>query len=141
ALPIYRGRRRRGPYRRRKPWIRGNGSVDWDELLTIALEVGWTQEQFWSSTPHELSLAVEAHRRKEEAAYERAAWIAAVIINHMPTFSKHRPPPVTPDQLLGRNRSVDVSQFGSREEFREYMRRQLERLEEEDRKSTRLNSS
>src|SRR5690606_41434323 len=88
ALPIYRGRRRRGPYRRRKPWIRGNGSVDWDELLTIAFEVGWTQEQFWNSTPHELSLAAEAHRRKEEAAYERAAWVAAAIINHMPTFSK-----------------------------------------------------
>ena len=94
--------------------------------------MGWTQEQFWSSTPHELSLAVEAHRRKEEAAYERAAWVAAAIINHMPTFSKRRPPPVTPDQLLGRKRAVEASEFESREAFREYMRRQLERLEEED---------
>ena len=101
-------------------------------MITSALEVGWTLEQFWSSTPHELLLAGKAHRRKEEAAYERAAWVAAVIINRMPTFSKRRPPPVTPDQLLGRNRSVDIHQFGSREEFREYMRRQLERLEEED---------
>lgn len=101
-------------------------------MITSALEVGWTLEQFWSSTPHELLLAGKAYRRREEAAYERAAWVAAVIINHMPTFSKRRPSPVTPDQLLGRNRSVDVSQFGSREEFREYMRRQLERLEEED---------
>jgi len=101
-------------------------------LLTIAFEVGWTQEQFWSSTPHELSLAAEAHRRKEEAAYERAAWVAAAIINHMPTFSKRRPPLVTPDQLLGRQRAVDAGDFESREAWREYMRRQLERLEEED---------
>ena len=100
--------------------------------MTSALEVGWTLEQFWSSTPHELLLAGKAHRRREESAYERAAWLAAVLINHMPTFSKRRPPPVTPDQLLGRDRSVDARQFGSREEFRKYMQRQLERLEEED---------
>ena len=100
--------------------------------MTSALEVGWTLEQFWSSTPHELLLAGEAHRRREESAYKKAAWLAAVLINHMPTFSKRSPPPVTPDQLLGRKRAVEASEFESREAFREYMRRQLERLEEED---------
>lgn len=100
--------------------------------MTSALEVGWTLEQFWSSTPHELLLAGEAYRRREESAYERAAWLAAVLINHMPTFSKHRPPPVTPDRLLGRQRAVDAREFESREAWREYMRRQLEQLEEGD---------
>src|SRR5690606_39534015 len=112
-------------------------------MLAVAFEVGWTAEQFWASTPHELSLAVEAHRRKQEAAYERAAWIAAAIINHMPTFSKRRPRPVTPNELLGKKAApVDAADFASREEFRAYMKRQIERAEEEeDRKSTRLNSS
>jgi len=75
-------------------------------------------------------LAVEAHRRKEEAAYERAAWVAAAIINHMPTVSKRRPSPVTPDRLLGRQRAVDAREFESREAWREYMARQMKRLEE-----------
>ena len=94
--------------------------------------MGWTQEQFWSSTPHELSLAAEAHRRKEEAEYDRVAWLAATLINHFPAFGNRRPPPVTPDRLLGRQRAVDAEEFESREAWREYMRRQLERLEEEE---------
>ena len=102
-------------------------------MLTAAFEVGWTAEQFWASTPRELSLAVEAYRRKQEAAYERAAWVAAAIINHMPTFSKRRPRPVTPNELLGKKAApVDAADFASREEFRAYMRRQMERAEEYD---------
>jgi len=102
-------------------------------MLAVAFEVGWTAEQFWASTPHELSLAVEAHRRKQEAAYERAAWIAAAIINHMPTFSKRRPRPVTPNELLGKKAAaVDADAFGSREQWRAYMREQIRRAEEED---------
>lgn len=102
-------------------------------MLTAAFEVGWTEEQFWNSTPRLLSLAIEAYRRKQEAEYDRAAWIATTIINHMPTFSKRRPRPITPSELLGKKADpVDAGDFNSREAFREYMKRQLERAEDYD---------
>lgn len=102
-------------------------------MLTAAFEVGWTAEQFWASIPRELSLAIEAHRRKQEAEYDRAAWMAATIINHFPAFGSRRPSPVTPAGLLGKKAApVDAADFASREEFRAYMKRQIERAEEED---------
>lgn len=102
-------------------------------MLTAAFEVGWTVDQFWDATPHELSLAIEAHRRKQESEYDRAAWIAAAIINHMPTFGRRRPRVVTPHELLGKKAPpVDAADFNSKEAFREYMKRQLERADEED---------
>lgn len=101
-------------------------------MLATAFEVGWTAEQFWASTPRELSLAIEAHRRKQEAEYDRAAWMAATIINHMPRVGKGFRA-VSPRELLGKEAEpVDAADFGSREAFREYMRRQMERAEEYD---------
>lgn len=89
--------------------------------------------QFWAATPKELQLAIKAHQRKQEAEYDRAAWIAATIINHMPTFSKRRPRPVTPNELLGKKAAaVDAADFGSREAWRAYMREQLRRAEDEE---------
>jgi hypothetical protein len=54
-----------------------------------------TPALFTAMTPHELTLAADAYRDREQRTDRRAAWLAAHLMNCWLTT------PVTPKQLLG----------------------------------------
>jgi hypothetical protein len=55
---------------------------DFDRMLSDATGIlGWSSEQFWASTAHELHLALEGYGRREEYEWQRTAQLAAWIIN------------------------------------------------------------
>lgn len=56
--------------------------IDWDELLSAALRVGLGVDEFWSLTPRELSLVMEARMWQAEQTRKLAvqqAWLTAVL--------------------------------------------------------------
>lgn len=80
---------------------------DWPEMMKVAHAAGLPIDAVWDLTPGELSLIAEAENEKRERELDLVAMHAAWIMN---CWTKKR---VTPDKLLGRSRSVDMSRFKS----------------------------
>lgn len=80
---------------------------------------GMSLDQFWGSTPFELSLVLAGFADRIDRWYEVAAFVAAHVIN---VWSKRK---VTPKKLLPRKAGVvDVRQFGSQAELDAYLAQQ-----------------
>lgn len=75
-------------------------------------------DQFWALTPFEAACLVNGGNHRHNDEWERAAFLAAQIIN---ISGKSLREPITPDQLLGRKRPVQVIDPGAKEA--ELMRR------------------
>jgi hypothetical protein len=43
--------------------LRPDGRVNWTGLLGVACEIGWTPSEFWGSSLHDFTVAVEAYER------------------------------------------------------------------------------
>lgn len=59
--------------------------MDWDEYRRIALgELGMSEQEFYDTTLRAITLKAEGHRRaierQEQVAWERARWLAAVLV-------------------------------------------------------------
>lgn len=59
----------------------------------------WKPEDYWRATPSELADALRGAAHRDERDWERAAWLAAHLINVSGKSVKKN---VTPQQLLGR---------------------------------------
>lgn len=80
-------------------------------------------------TPREFNIYVQAAKARREADLRLLAIHAAWIINNRtPALGEKHRRKVTPDELLGRPKEVPL--LTSPEEFRAYMRRRAEGLEE-----------
>lgn len=72
------------------------------DVEPLAYEAGLRPWEFWRMTPAELAAFLEGHKRREERALERAAWMMAHHYNmHIPR-GKPRP---SIDKLLGRKKN------------------------------------
>jgi hypothetical protein len=82
----------------------------------MAVMAGLTLDQFWESTPFELSLVLAGYSMRVRNWYEVGAFVAAHVIN---VWTKRK---VRPRQLLPpRPGVVDVRSFGSKEELDKFM--------------------
>jgi hypothetical protein len=82
--------------------------------------------EFWTLTPADVLLAVNAHERRERSAYWRAGVIASAVINANPyrkkgtraakpedfVPGKRRPQPQTPEQMAAKLRAMTVVMGG-----------------------------
>ena len=82
-------------------------------------------------TPREFLTHINAWRERDKRRYdwemERSAWLAAVLINHFPTFGKRRPRAIQPKDLLRRE-----ERFTSKEDFLDAVRKRATEREAED---------
>lgn len=68
-------------------------SWDWDELLRQALKAGLSVAEFWSLTPRDLLLTLEARVWRTERAQQQAvrqAWLTAALVRakRMPALGR-----------------------------------------------------
>ncbi len=81
----------------------------WGELLTTAIELGLSPDQFWNATPRELALHAKARARLAETNLRRQlflAWHVAALgrVDKLPPLEEflQSPRKETPEQELER---------------------------------------
>jgi len=86
----------------------------------MAFRIGLTPDQFWSLTPKEFRLAIEAFKQKEETT----EWRMAVLMSTL--TAPHLKKPIKPKAFIRGNQPV---QFQSADQFNEHMRTQKQRAD------------
>jgi hypothetical protein len=84
---------------------------------------GLTLDQFWCSTPYELTLVLGGFYERLDRWRELGAWHAAHIMNcWAPKGHKVRPKQLLPQKT----KTISIMSFGSLEEYQAFERRERE---------------
>lgn len=76
-------------------------------MIVGALAAGLSLADFWALTPADVTLAIEAHERRERSAYWRAGLVTATLININRSKGQRR---VRPEDFVPKRRSPQTPQ-------------------------------
>lgn len=91
----------------------GEATINWNELLLSALRVGLTHEQFWSLTPKEIAMSIEAYNENKKDELQLWAWAVSLIVSYTGRLKK----PIQPNELLAEQTQKRISPERKQEEW------------------------